>query len=561
MTVRWRTNQEGASIVRYGDSPTNLTETVALDNNTTEHIVEITGLEPATKYYYEVETAHAGGEVKMEASTDQSFQTHPVAGTDVPTRIWVIGDSGTTRDEKMEVYEAYLDLTGSNHTDVWLMLGDNAYGHGTDQEFQEAVFDSYPELLKDTVLWSCLGNHETDTDDGQPYIDIHTFPTAGESGGVASGSERYYSFDYGNIHIVSIDSETASNAQDLPGGGGMIDWLELDLQSTDKDWIIAIFHHGPYTKGSHDSDLRDKHINTRRYITPLLEKYGCDLILNGHSHVYERSMLINGHHSNFSTVDTSDSSTFNTANVTAGGHVVDAGNGSEFGSVDAAGNFITSGADGAYKKPVNVGEQGTVYSTIGASGHATNWADDSEDFVNPNPHPVHIVNLLLMGSSIIEIDGDTLNFQYIDMDGNVRDDFTIKKDGYYEAWINTHNGVTDPEFTADPDSDGIPSGVEYVLGGTALEEDLVILPKLDITGSNLVFSFDRLVESAEDTTQIFEYCTDLEGTWTQLNITDPKSPNVIIGTPVGGIQSVTINLSPNLAPDGRLFGRLRIIKK
>jgi len=147
MTVRWRTNQEGASIVRYGDSPTNLTETVALDNNTTEHIVEITGLEPATKYYYEVETAHAGGEVKMEASTDQSFQTHPVAGTDVPTRIWVIGDSGTTRDEKMEVYEAYLDLTGSNHTDVWLMLGDNAYGHGTDQEFQEAVFDSYPELL------------------------------------------------------------------------------------------------------------------------------------------------------------------------------------------------------------------------------------------------------------------------------------------------------------------------------------------------------------------------------------------------------------------------------
>jgi len=262
----------------------------------------------------------------------------------------------------------------------------------------------------------------------------------------------------------------------------MIDWLELDLQSTDKDWIIAIFHHGPYTKGSHDSDDGSKHINTRRYITPILEKYGCDLILNGHSHVYERSMLINGHHSNFSTNDTSDSSTFNSANVTAGGHVVDSGNGSEIGSVDADGNFITSGADGAYEKPVNVGEQGTVYSTIGASGHATNWVNDSEEFVNPNPHPVHIVNLLLMGSSIIEVDGNVLTFQYIDMDGNVRDDFTIKKDGYFEAWARNHEGLTEKDFTEDPDLDGIPTGVEYVLAGTALKADQIILPQLDTSG-------------------------------------------------------------------------------
>ncbi len=420
MTIRWRTDQAGDSVVRYGDAPGNLTETVSMATSTTEHIVPITGLDSATTYYYEIETTSSGGTLSVGDTTDYSFKTYPAPGTKAPTRVWVIGDSGTANTNAQNVYNSYLARTGSAHTDVWLMLGDNAYNNGTDNEFQAAVFDTYPELLRKTVMWSCFGNHESYTASGQPYFDAHTFPENAESGGVASGSERYYSFDHGNIHFVCIDSQTSSNFNDVPGGGGMADWLELDLQATDKDWIIAYFHHGPYTKGSHNSDTEDQHIAIRRYITPLLEKYGCDLVLSGHSHCYERSMLINGHHSNMSSAD-SKSGTFTAANI------VDGGNGSEVGSVDSSGTFLNSGADGAYQKPLAQGESGTIYSICGASGKLSSWTGGSSATVNPTPHPVFIVNLRVLGSLVLSINGNTLNAQYIDDTNTIRDDFTIVK--------------------------------------------------------------------------------------------------------------------------------------
>jgi hypothetical protein len=420
MTLRWRTTDESSSVVRYGDSPTNLTQIMASNDSVTDHIVTLTGLAAATHYYYQIESSNLSGTITQGAVADYYFKTYPAPETEAPTRLWVIGDSGTRNANQMNVYNAYRSRTGTAHTDAWLMLGDNAYNSGSDEEFQGAVFDAYPELLRNTTMWSCIGNHETYTSGGAPYIDIHSFPTAGECGGLPSGSERYYSFDHGNIHFVCLDS-TASNASDLPGSGGMIDWLEADLQATDKDWIIAYFHHGPYTKGSHDSDGSSQHTIVRRYMTPLLESYGVDMVLSGHSHTYERSMLVNGHHSNM-TADDSTSSTFNYSM-----HAIDNGNGSDLGSVDGSGKFVTDGGDGSYRKELGSTQSGTIYSICGASGKLGNWSGGYSDTVNPVPHPVFVVNLRAMGSMIINVDGNILNAQYLDDQNVVRDDFTIVK--------------------------------------------------------------------------------------------------------------------------------------
>ncbi|MDE0921262.1 MAG: cadherin domain-containing protein, partial [Arenicellales bacterium] len=416
----WRTTEESSSVVRYGDSPTNLTQTMTINDSATDHVVTLTGLAAATQYYYQIESSNLGGTITEGATADYYFKTYPTPGTQAPTRLWVIGDSGTGNSNQMNVYNAYRARTATAHTDAWLMLGDNAYKNGSDEEFQRAVFDVYPELLRNTTMWSCIGNHETYTSNGDPYIDIHSFPTAGECGGVASGSEHYYSYDHGNIHFVCLDSMT-SNASDLPGSGGMVDWLESDLQATDKDWIIAYFHHGPYSKGSHDSDTEAQHIIVRRYMTPLLEAYGVDMVLSGHSHTYERSMLVNGHHSNM-TADDSTSSTFNYRM-----HAIDNGNGSDLGSVDGSGQFVTDGGDGSYRKELGSTQSGTIYSICGASGKLNDWSGGYSDTVNPVPHPVFVVNLRALGSMIINVDGDILNAQYLDDQNVVRDDFTIVK--------------------------------------------------------------------------------------------------------------------------------------
>jgi len=438
MTVRWRTSELSNTILKYGDDPGNLTQTLTINDSATDHVATVMGLTAGTQYYYQIESVNVLGSVTAGADANHYFKTHPTPGSRTPARIWVIGDSGTTYSEKYDVYNAYRTRTGSAHTDAWLMLGDNAYNSGTDSEFQIAVFDSYPELLRNTVMWSCIGNHEYKTSNGAPYIDIHTFPTAGECGGVPSGSERYYSFDHGNIHFVTIDSQTGGNYDDTPGTGGMVDWLEMDLKATDKDWIIAIFHHGPYTKGSHDSDTESHHITIRHYVTPLLERYGVDLVFSGHSHLYERSMLVNGHHSNMNPATDSLSGDF-----IPGTHIVDGGNGSDLGSnsdplaeTNSEGLFnVGVGADGAYQKPLSQGETGAVYLIAGASGKVSSRQklpepdDDKIDY-----HPVFLLSLQTFGSCVITTDGaNSINVQYIDNDvtvdgkGKVRDDFTIVK--------------------------------------------------------------------------------------------------------------------------------------
>ena len=125
-------------------------------------------------------------------------------------------------------------------------------------------------MLRNHVLWPVPGNHEFGASDSPtqsgPYYEGFTLPTAAEAGGVASGTEAYYSYDYGNVHFVALDShDTNRDAPSTPqtnicpgdgSGGAMYNWLCEDLAATTQDFIISYWHHPPYTRGSHDSDVR-----------------------------------------------------------------------------------------------------------------------------------------------------------------------------------------------------------------------------------------------------------------------------------------------------------------
>ena len=291
--IKWRTDEATDSLVRYGLDPDSLTLSASDSESTTEHAVQLTGLSADVKYYYSVGSSSvlqmAGGD------RDHFVVTAPVPGTAKPTRIWVIGDSGTADRNARAVRDAFLEFTEPRDPDLWIMLGDNAYYDGTDNEYQRAVFNTYWQVLPKTVLWPTLGNHGADTADSTtesgPYYDIFSLPRNGEAGGVASGTEAYYSFDYGNMHFVCLNSEI-----DPSPDGAMMTWLAADLAANDKEWVIAFWHNPPYSKGSADSDEQRRSINLRRNAVPILERYGVDLVLTGHSHSYERSYLIDGHY-------------------------------------------------------------------------------------------------------------------------------------------------------------------------------------------------------------------------------------------------------------------------
>ena len=272
------------------------------------------------------------------------------------------------------------------------MLGDNAYQAGEDSEYQAAVFDMYPNILKNTVLWPTRGNHDEYSEKSQsiPYYDIFTLPTKAEAGGIASGTEAYYSFDYGNIHIVSLDSYISDKSKTGP----MMTWLKNDLDNTEADWIIAFWHHPPYTKGHHDSDIEEPSILIRENALPILESHGVDVVLSGHSHTYERSYLINKHYG--------DSTTFESSMIISSG------------SGNAEG-------DGVYQKPAygKSPHEGTVYIVAGSSGKTSKRL--------PRDHPAIFKSLKELGSVVLKICGNKLEAEFLNSIGKISDSFTIIK--------------------------------------------------------------------------------------------------------------------------------------
>ncbi len=388
--VKWRTDVPTNSRVQYGSAPGSLVNTVNDPAFTTNHEVVLTGLTANTVYFYSV-----GSSTQLLAGddVDHSFKTSPVAGTVQPVRIWAIGDSGTANANAAAVRDAYLAYAVGNPADVWLMLGDNAYNSGTDNEYQNAVFNMYPTILRTTMLWSTLGNHDGFTADSAtesgPYYDIFTLPRNAESGGIASGTEAYYSFDYANIHFICLESYETNRSV----GGPMLTWLQNDLASTLQPWIIAFWHHPPYSKGSHNSDIEGRLIDMRQNALPILEAAGVDLVLSGHSHSYERSFLLNGHYGSSGTL------------VPA--MILDGGDGREDGT-------------GVYNKPTAglAPNEGAVFAVPGSSGKISGGALN---------HPAMFTSLNILGSMVIDVDDNRLDAVFINNLGTINDHFTITK--------------------------------------------------------------------------------------------------------------------------------------
>jgi hypothetical protein len=387
ISIRWRTDLPTVGAVRWGATRRDLSNRVyGPSSPTTEHEIRISGLNPGLKYFYAVRSQ---GGITRGDTAQHSFRTLPVPGSDVPVRMWILGDSGTGGDgtaRAERVRDAYRRFASTRPTDVWLMLGDNAYNSGLDREYQAAVFDTFRAFLKSTTLWPTLGNHDSYAGEPIPYFDIFTLPTQGEAGGVPSGTEHYYSFDYGPVHFVCLDSQS-SNRQP---GSPMLTWLESDLAATQAPWVIAYWHHPPYSHGSHNSDFEVELIEMRQYALPILEAYGVDLVLCGHSHSYERSMLIDGHYGSSDTLQP--------------GMIKDSGNGKLNG-------------DGPYTKTAR-SHAGAVYTVCGVSGQVSAGTLD---------HPIMVTSLGTLGSMVIDLKGNRLNAKFLEATGVVRDSFTILK--------------------------------------------------------------------------------------------------------------------------------------
>jgi 3',5'-cyclic AMP phosphodiesterase CpdA len=226
-------------------------------------VARLEGLEPSTVYCYQI--LGADDEVVVDLT---GFRTAPEAGADETTRFIAFGDSG---DHMSSDQAALLGQLGTVPLDFIVHVGDIAYESGTMAQFEESFFGAYGTLLRHFPVFPVAGNHEYETADAAPYCEVFDLPN----------NERWYSFDWGDVHFVGIDTERLGDEQ--------LAWIEADLARSTQPWKVAYMHRPMYSSSQHGSDMR-----IRGMLSPVFEAHGVKLVLAGHDHDYERAKLQNG---------------------------------------------------------------------------------------------------------------------------------------------------------------------------------------------------------------------------------------------------------------------------
>jgi acid phosphatase type 7 len=400
MYVCWRTNIPEDSKVKYGLSKFNLNLQSVQSNSVVQHFVLLSALQANTKYFYTIHNS----QTKIAPDTF-SFITPPNYGSTQKLKFLAMGDCGSGFQEQIKVRDMLNYKLQGQYINAILLLGDNAYDSGLDAEFTTKFFGPYQNnfLFDKSCIYPAPGNHDyaqNGTNHTIAYYDIFKTPQLAEVGGLASNHKEYYSYNYGNVHFIAIDSygtepNTTYHVYDTLSD--QYTWLKQDLAANTQAWTIVYFHHPPYTMGTHNSDVEWELYTLRQNLIQLFDRFGVDLVLNGHSHNYERSYLLKGH--------TGDESTFNKVL-----HCKDTSSAFYNGTPNSC-PYVKNGSNA----------KGTVYAVAGAAGRngfgQLTFPHDALPFSQIGGS----------GAMYFEVENNRLQAFYLSADTTIKDRFTIYK--------------------------------------------------------------------------------------------------------------------------------------
>jgi len=237
------------------------------------HSVKINDLKPATTYHYRVSSINKNNDTV--SSGINPFKT--AVPKDIPFSFVVTSETAGGGDM---INNMMFEQISKYRPDFLIFAGDMTADGLLRWHWDQTLFIPAKEMLKSTPFYMCLGNHENNS---EWFYKFTAFPEP----------KNYYSFDYGNTHFTCLDSTSFvkydldgnyyyANKDELKPGSAQFDFLVEDLKSADSTWKIVYFHYPPYVSG-------DFQVEQMRALSPVLEKYGVDIVFNSHTLVYERS--------------------------------------------------------------------------------------------------------------------------------------------------------------------------------------------------------------------------------------------------------------------------------
>ncbi len=221
------------------------------------HQVHLCGLAAGTIYHYRVGTG-------SHMSDDFTFATAPADGR--PVRVLVAGDARGNASTWGQVLQA----GAAEAPDLILFTGD-ANDLGNVQDEWEAWFAAGKGVLEHLPLMTVHGNHELNS---RHYYSQFPMPA----------NQQWFSFDFGAAHFTALndtpkpDDPTSITSEQAP-------FLDADLAKTQQPWKLVSHHRPEFSSGTREPSADDLQMAWGS----IVDAHHVDLVLNGHSHDYERT--------------------------------------------------------------------------------------------------------------------------------------------------------------------------------------------------------------------------------------------------------------------------------
>ena len=301
-TIMWQSDSsEADAVIEYRlegaekAQTINATDKAFTDDGSATYIHEatLTGLTPNTKYEYRVGygTDRRSDWYRLETAGASVYDVliYPDSQSGDYSQWEEIVKSSALRNPRTTLYISMGDLVDN---------GEHAYQWRT-------WLNSIKPLSANVPLATTLGNHEMYTLDWkmrEPYAYLNYF--AVPPNGNEIFNRRYYSYDFGDVHYVVLDTMLyESNHEDNHDTHHpdlydvQVQWLRQDLASNTKKWTVVLMHRDPFQYAfNRPGANRDVGFNEEGVLfMPIFDEFNVDLVLSAHLHSYRNR----GHVRNF----------------------------------------------------------------------------------------------------------------------------------------------------------------------------------------------------------------------------------------------------------------------
>lgn len=241
------------------------------------HTAAVSDLKPGTAYEYRV----GAGDKRSDWQSFHTAQSHDFKALIFPD----------SQSSDYSVWAATAQPAWQRNQDAqfFINMGD-LVDNGQDHYQWNAWFDVVGDMIARIPVVPLLGNHETYDKDWkvrmpEAYLHLFALPRIDRE----KYQNQFYSFDYGDVHFVVLNTQSQELADFEPSlDEDEVAWFKEDMAKTTKKWKIVLMHKDPLQYGfANRPQPREEGFSPEgRLWMPLFDQYGVDAVLSAHLHTY-----------------------------------------------------------------------------------------------------------------------------------------------------------------------------------------------------------------------------------------------------------------------------------